>query len=73
MVKYKVILEPAEEGGYVVSCPAIPGTYSQGESAEEAISNIKEAIELSLECYRDDGVPFPDDVEVIIDEVEVAV
>jgi antitoxin HicB len=73
MVKYKVILEPADEGGYVVSCPAIPGTYSQGESAEEAISNIKEAIELSLECYRDDGVPFPDDVEVIIDEVEVAV
>jgi len=73
MAKYKIILETAEEGGYVVSCPALPGTYSQGESAAEAVANIKEAIELSLECYRDDGVPFPNDVEVIIDEVEVAV
>ncbi len=66
MAKYKIILEPAEEGGYVVSCPAILGTYSQGESVYEAVANIKEAIELSLECYRDDGVPFPKDVEVTL-------
>lgn len=66
MAKYKIILEPADEGGYVVSCPAIPGTYSQGESVDEAVANIKEAIELSLECYRDGGVPFPDDVEVTL-------
>lgn len=73
MVKYKVILEPAEEGGYIVSCPAIPGTYSQGETVAEAIGNIKEAIELSLECYREDGFPFPKDIEVIIEEVEIAI
>ena len=73
MTKYKIVIEPAEEGGYVVSCPAVRGTYSQGETFDEAILNIREAIELSLECYREDGVPFPDDVEVTIEEVKVAV
>ena len=72
MAKYKVIFEQAEEGGYVVTCPAVPGTVSQGDTYEEAIANIKEAIELALECYREDGVPLPEDVEVIVEEVEVA-
>ncbi|MGQ9706151.1 MAG: type II toxin-antitoxin system HicB family antitoxin [bacterium] len=58
MDKYKVILESSDDCGFVVTCPAIPGTISQGETYEEAISNIKEAIELALECYRDDGIPF---------------
>ncbi len=73
MVKYKIVIEPAEEGGYIVSCPAIPGTYSQGETIEEAVANVEEAMELALECYRDDGAPVPDDVEVKIEEVEAAV
>ena len=72
MAKYKVIFEQAEEGGYVVTCPAVPGTVSQGDTYEEAIANIKEAIELALECYREDGVPLPEDVEVMLEEVEVA-
>ena len=72
MAKYKVIFEQAEEGGYVVTCPAVPGTVSQGDTYEEAIANIKEALELALECYREDGVTLPEDVEVIVEEVEVA-
>ena len=72
MVKYKVVLERAEEGGFVVTCPAVPGTVSQGDTYEEAVANVKEAIELALECYREDGVPLPEDVEVILEEVEVA-
>ena len=72
MAKYKVIFEQAEEGGYVVTCPAVPGTVSQGDTYEEAIANIKEALELELECYREDGVTLPEDVEVIVEEVEVA-
>jgi predicted RNase H-like HicB family nuclease len=44
------MLEPDEEsGGYVVSCPSIPGCYSQGDTIDEAIANIKEAILLCLE------------------------
>ena len=72
MAKYKVIFEQAEEGGYVVTCPAVPGTVSQGDTYEEAIANIKEALELALECYREDGVTLPEDVEVMLEVVEVA-
>ena len=71
MAKYKVVFESAEEGGFVVTCPAVSGTVSQGETYEEALANIKEAVELALECYREDGVPIPEDVEVIVEEVEV--
>ena len=72
MAKYKVVFESAEEGGFVVTCTAVPGTVSQGETYKEALANIKEAVELALECYREDGVPIPEDVEVIVEEVEVA-
>jgi len=54
-MKHKIVIERAEEGGYLATCPAIPGTYSQGETYEETLENIKEAIELALECYREDG------------------
>jgi antitoxin HicB len=46
---FKVFLEPDEDGGYVVVCPSLPGCYSQGESVEDALANIREAIELCLE------------------------
>jgi predicted RNase H-like HicB family nuclease len=48
-LKFKVVLEPAEEGGYVVYVPSLPGCISEGDSKEEALKNIKEAIELYLE------------------------
>ena len=45
-MKYRVILEPdLEEGGFVVSCPSLPGCHSQGETREEALTNIRDAIE----------------------------
>ena len=43
-MKLKVILEEAEEGGYIVSYPALPGCHSQGDNIAEALENIKEAI-----------------------------
>ena len=45
-MKLTVILEPQDEGGYTVYAPSLPGCISQGETKEEAIKNIKEAIEL---------------------------
>ncbi|RLI77574.1 type II toxin-antitoxin system HicB family antitoxin [Archaeoglobales archaeon] len=48
-MKFKVILEEAEEGGYVVYVPSLPGCVSQGETREEAIENVKEAIEVYLD------------------------
>lgn len=41
---YRVVVEKGEDFGYVVHCPAIPGCHSQGNSIEEAIENIKDAI-----------------------------
>jgi antitoxin HicB len=46
---FKVLLEAGETGGYVVVCPSLPGCYSQGETVEEAMKNIEEAILLCLE------------------------
>lgn len=48
-MKLTAILEPQEEGGFTICIPSLPGCISQGETKEEAIENIKEAIELYLE------------------------
>ena len=48
-IKLKVLLEPAEEGGYTVHVPSLPGCISEGDSREDALRNIQEAIELYLE------------------------
>ncbi len=53
-MKFKVILEKAEGGGYVVYVPSLPGYVSQGERREEAIENIKEAIEAYLDIDEAD-------------------
>ncbi len=51
-----VVLEPSDEGGYTVFVPAIPGCISEGDSREEALANITEAIELCLELTDFDHV-----------------
>ena len=48
-MKLKIVLEPSEEGGFTVTVPALPGCISEGETRDEAIANIKEAIDLYLE------------------------
>jgi predicted RNase H-like HicB family nuclease len=50
----KVVLQEAEEGGYIVSCPALPGCHSQGDNVEEALKNIKEAIVGCLESLSEE-------------------
>jgi predicted RNase H-like HicB family nuclease len=48
-MKLNVVLEPSEDGGFTVYVPALPGCVSEGDSEEEALANIREAIELYLE------------------------
>jgi predicted RNase H-like HicB family nuclease len=55
-MRFKVVLEPSEEGGYTVHVPSLPGCISEGETIEEALSNIEEAIKLYLEPVDDDLV-----------------
>ncbi len=57
----QVIIEADESGGYVVSCPSLPGCYSQGETIDDALANIREAIELYIEVLEEDGKPIPAD------------
>ena len=59
-MKVRIILEPSDEGGYTVIVPALPGCISEGESREQAIANIREAIELYLEPVEDDSDFAPD-------------
>ena len=59
-MKIKVVLEPSNEGGYTVYAPSLPGCISEGETREEALHNIKEAIELYLEPVEDDYTASPD-------------
>lgn len=54
-MKLRVILEPSDEGGFTVLVPALPGCISEGETREEALQNIREAIELYLEEVDDDA------------------
>jgi len=67
-MKLRVVLEPSEDGGYTVTVPALPGCISEGDSREEALANIEDAIQLYLEPAEDDTL-FARDVEV----VEIAV
>lgn len=61
-MKLKVILEKAEEGGYVIHVPSLPGCISQGETKEEALENIKEAIQLYLD---DEEIEIGENAEVL--------
>ncbi len=53
-MNFKVVLQEADEGGYIVSCPALPGCHSQGDSQEEALKNIMEAIDGCLESLAEE-------------------
>ncbi len=62
----QVILIPDETGGYVVEVPSLPGCYSQGQTEEEALENIKEAIALHIEDMIAAGEDVPDDVLPVV-------
>ncbi len=67
-MKIRVRLEPSEEGGYTVLAPALPGCISEGETREQALENIKEAIQLYLEPVEDDQTFYEGS-----EELEIAV
>jgi len=71
IMQYTVVLEPQEGGGYTAQCVEIPGAISQGETKEEALANIKEAIELVLEVQREELQRKTQTVRTEITKVEV--
>ncbi len=70
---YTVLMTPDATGGYVVTCPALPGVVTQGETLEEARINAAEAIDLYLEVLQEDGEQIPEDVTPIIEPLSVRV
>ena len=72
ILKYTVIFEPAEEGGYAVSVPALPGCMSQGETFEEASKMIKDAIKGYLQVLKEEKQEIPEDESsVVITQISV--
>jgi predicted RNase H-like HicB family nuclease len=67
-MKLKIVLEPSDDGGFTVFVPTLPGCISEGESKEEAVKNIREAIELYLEPVEDDLALSPE-----AEQIELAV
>ncbi len=61
--RYTVLFEPAEEGGYVVTCPALPGLVTEGDTLDEARDMVCDAIRGYLESLQKDGAPIPEDIK----------
>jgi predicted RNase H-like HicB family nuclease len=72
-MKFKIVLEKDEEGGFVATVPSLPGCVSQGETEEEALANVKEAISLHMESLAADGQPIVKTVSKKIKESVVSV
>ncbi len=71
--QYTVVIEPGEDGYFVVHVPALPGCITQGRTMDEARTNAKEAIEAYLGSLRKHGQPIPEPDSVRVTEVAVEV
>lgn len=65
MTKYAVVIHPEPEGGYWGEVPGLPGCYSQGETVEELLANMREAIEGVVEVMREEGRSPELDVQIV--------
>ena len=70
-MRYRIIVEPDEDGVFVAECPALPGCISQGTTRTEALANIKDAIRGYLESLREHDEPIPPSIREETVEVEV--
>ena len=68
-MKYRVLIEQDEDGFYVAEVPALPGCVSQGDTRQEALDNIREAIAGYLESLEDHQEPMPPSIHEEIVEV----
>jgi len=61
-MEYTVVIREAPDGSFIASCPLVPEAHSQGESYEECLANMKEALGLCLECRKERGEEIPQEV-----------
>jgi predicted RNase H-like HicB family nuclease len=72
-MEYTILVYKAEEGGFWAEVPALPGCYSQGETIEETMENVKEAIEAHLLALKEEREEVPTEKEFVIGRVKVGV
>lgn len=70
-MEYTVVMHNAEEGGYWVEVPSLEGCFSQGETVEETIANVKEAIQAHILALQEEGIQIPKDEVMILSHVAV--
>ncbi|MEG3055726.1 MAG: type II toxin-antitoxin system HicB family antitoxin [Methanoculleus sp.] len=70
-MEFAVMIWKAEEGGFWAEVPALPGCYSQGETVEETLKNIRDAIEGHVEALLQEGLGIPPEDDLIIGRVRV--
>ena len=70
-MRFRVIIEPDEDGVFVAECPALPGCVSEGKTREEAMANIRDAIQGDLQSLEKHGEPIPGGITEEIVEVSV--
>jgi antitoxin HicB len=70
-MKYRVLIEQDEDGVYVAEVPTLPGCISQGQTREEAVENVREAIAAYLESLEAHGDPIPPPISEEVVEVNV--
>ena len=68
---FTVVLVPQPEVGFFVECPALPGCYSQGETVQESLNNIREAIELAIEDIEETEGTEPEPGPPLITQIQV--
>jgi antitoxin HicB len=71
MLGYTIVLETEKDGGFVVSVPALPGCFTQGESRSDALRNAKEAITAYIEELRARGEEIPREVKTETEYIEL--
>jgi predicted RNase H-like HicB family nuclease len=71
-MQYTVVLRQESDGGFVVTVPSLPGCVTQGDSRQDALKNIEEALEVYIEDVRDAGEPVPPDTCHELVEVQVS-
>ena len=67
--RYTVIIEKDEDGVFIASCPALPGCHTQGDTYDEALANLKDAINLNIAAHRDLGEPWIKEAEMRYQEL----
>ena len=70
-MKFRVLIEPDEDGVFVAECPTLPGCISQGNTREEAMKNIRDAIQGYLQSLEKHSEPVPSPITEEIVEVPV--